>query len=258
MSEACYRVPPLISSSLFDEDLTTDWLEPPLDELLDVTGDPSAPRPTPARFLARLDPPVVVPLQDQMELYTGMQMTDLGTLETLLFPNLPASNDAYRRIHLPDSTSPLHHYHLHPHLKPVYVRSVSEIPFSHPRDILPILRTLRQYVLVKTLLESCFSPLHPSPPPLPTPDPFVDDVNSFLDSPSPNMEEVPIDIILEPGQQFGIRILFPEREHTGVANMQVQVGRNAEVSVKQNERAGGAIRACEDLGLVVEWARRQS
>ncbi|KAI5851835.1 mediator of RNA polymerase II transcription subunit 1-domain-containing protein [Tricharina praecox] len=246
------------SNNLFDEELTTDWLEPPLEELLDVTGDSSASRPSSARFLARLDPPVVVPLQDQMELYTGMQMTGLGTLETLLFPGLPPSNDTYRHIHVPDSTAPLHHYHLHPYLKPVYVRYVSEIPFSHPRDILPILRTLRQYVLVKTLLESCFSPLHPSPPPPSPPHSSIDDLNFFLDSTSPSTGEVPVDITLEPGQQFGIRVVFPERANTGVVNMQVQVGRNAEVSVKQNERAEKAIKACEDLGLVVEWIRRQS
>ena len=194
-----------------------------------------------------------------MELYTGMQMTGLGTLEALLFPKLPPTNDTYRHIHVPtDSTAPLHHYHLHPYLKPVYVCSINEIPFSHPRDILPILRTLRQYVLVKTLLESCFSPLHPSPPPPPPLNPSIDDLNSFLDSPSPSTEEVPVDITLEPSQQFGIHVVFPERDNTGVVNLQVQVGRNAEVSVKQNERAERAIKACEDLGLVVEWIRRQS
>lgn len=304
------------------EEFVTDWLEPPLEELMDMSGEIPQSRPPSARFLACLDPPICLPLQDEMEIRPGLMLTDdISTLEKLLCPSLPPSGYIYRRLFIPDnntdsvpsSSNIVHKYHFHSHLKPVYARNFSEIPFSHPKDLFNIFRTLRQFALMTTLLESCFS----SPASFTVPHPsttsdntkndqeydlgefFDDDDNSYTGSslltPPPtstftgteNQEIIPVDILLEPEQAFGIRIVFSTKS-LGTVNLQIQVGRNAELKVmflasgcdgdggetdpgcageskgKENPMVNidavaieKALKSCEDLGVVLEWIRRR-
>ena len=266
------------------EEFIIDWLEPPLAELMDVPGDPTQFRPPSARFLARLDPPVIVPLQDEMEIHPGVMVTpDVDTLERLLFPHISKDDCIYRSIHIPqppDMEEPArcisHRYKLHSYLKPIYGRRVSAIPFSHPKDLLPIFRTLRQYTLLTTLLESCFTSPGCSKTPKVFDDPSAegtkdvpDNLESFLNddhSRAPLLNNyVPIDITLEPEHNFGLRLVFPGGPASGVTNLQLQVGRNAELMVHNSgEKQNGAamrpieaLKTSEDLGLVVEWIRQQ-
>jgi hypothetical protein len=273
--------------NLFDdmEELTTDWLEPPVEELMDAADDPLQSRPPFARFVARLDPPVVLPLQDQLEVHPGLMASSVGTLESILFSGLSKSNVTFRQVYIPHGTSSnaeedsVHRYELHSHLKPVYARQLSEIPFSHPRDLLSIFRTLRQYVVVRSLLEGCFGELNSQETPVKKADNSSlntdthDDLNSFLhnggDTSDASMRNVlPVDVTLEPEYCFGLRVVFPSKSHS-ITNLQIQVGKNAELKLflsSTEEGRGGnidaktiekALRASEDIGLVVEWLRQQ-
>lgn len=276
------------------EELTTDWLEPPLEELMDVAGDPSQSRPPSARFVARLDPPVVLPWHEEHAIHPSLMLGPDGTLENLILPNLSENESVYRRVYVPHSTSTfgigeneegiLHRYQLqNSHLKPVAARRVSEIPFSHPRDLLKIFQTLRQYALLTTILESCFvSPgslkLPSQPAERDNKVDVLDNLNSFLqdDGAADDDESVfggalPVDITLEPEHSFGLRIVFPVKSF-GIANLQLQVGRNAELKLRTSSTEGArngssvgvdanvikkALRASEDIGLALEWIRQQ-
>ena len=269
------------------EELVTDWLEPPLEELMD---DPSQARAPSARFVARLDPPVVLPWQDEHAINPGLMLADrpLEALEALVLPGLshePENNTAYRRIYVPggEEEGVVHWYRLqNTHLKPTLARQVSEIPFSHPRELLKMFHTLRQYALLATLLESCFSDPGPVPPPAAAAAAKDEkDVSAFLSDDDSDGDGVatggvlPVDVSLEHEHGFGLRLVYPDAGAGGggggggggVVNLQLQVGKNADVKVLLASGGGAsgvpvesmekALRACEHVGLVLEWIRRQ-
>lgn len=261
---------------------------------MDNPDDLSQPRPPAAHFLARLDPPVALPFNEEAEIYRALMLPpppspDLTTLEMLLFPTLaPTSFTADRQVSLPpaegtagdiddNDDEPLQHrYRLNAALKPVFARHVSELPFSHPKDLLGYFGILRQYALVATLLESCFATstsTSSSSPPVATDTvgpPELDDddgLDAFMsdDQPAAATGPLPIDVSVLPEVGFGIGVVFPRKD--ALVNVVAQVGRNAELRAEctVDGGAGGKPRAklveralgiCEDVGLVVELMRR--
>ncbi|KAI5812348.1 mediator of RNA polymerase II transcription subunit 1-domain-containing protein [Pyronema omphalodes] len=250
------------------EELTTDWLEPPLEELMEITGDPTQSKPPSARFVARLDPPLVLPWPEEQALNPSIIPTDIDSFERLLFPSLSPKESTYREVYSSseDVEPTVHNYHLETlALKTVSSRRVTDIPFSHPRDLLRFFHTLRQYALLSTLLESCFSPKHVSKtPPSDGQKPVVMDELDLLlqgfDSSNTPAVGLPVTISLEPEQGFGLRVVYPDQG--GMGNWQVVVGRNGDLKVATGgnsateDRIRKALGAAEDLGLVVEWVRR--
>lgn len=269
------------TDSLFGdpEDTVTDWLDPPLEELPDHLDS----RPPSSRFIARLDPPVAVPFQDELQLFTTLLLTPpagilADTLEALLFPGASPHLGRERRVWVPspdallgeDDDSVRHRYRLHASLKPVYARHIHEVPFSHPKELPGIFAVLRQFVVVATLLRSCFG----------CPDVGVVggekeveeeeedmDLDSFMadDGIAAAAERgvVPVDVTIaeQPGV-FSVGAIFPL--HAGVASFCVEVGRNADVRVVGEGGEGAdargverAIAVAEDLGVAVEWVRRR-
>lgn len=287
--------PPLLTAvredGLFEdiEEFMTDWLEPPLDELMDMAGDPSQPRPPSARFVARLDPPVVLPWQEEHAINPGLMLEPdrpSEALEALVLPGLShqPENTVYRRIYVPGGggggrrgeeeeegeEGVMHRYQLqNTHLKPVLARQVSEIPFSHPRELLRMFHTLRQYALLTTLLESCFSDPDPVPPPAASA--TAKDINAFLSDDDDDAGVLAVDVSLEPEHGFGLRLVYPDAATggggEGVMNLQLQIGKNADIKALLAGGGGAsgvpaesverALRACEHVGLVLEWIRRQ-
>ena len=192
-----------------DDEYVIDWLdpEPSVENLMEV--DSSRPN---ARFIARLDPPIVVPLLDEVTIFSNLGLYSppgqIGatTLDGILFPRAQVPDmpplTVERKIHLPSERDPqlqgapsvTHQYTLHV-LKPIYAREVWEIPFGHPRQLGPILQIFRQYVLLSTLLRSCFSPSSSSTPCTNNNNtiissasilqPNLDDLDSFLSNPAP-------------------------------------------------------------------------
>ncbi|KAI5811697.1 mediator of RNA polymerase II transcription subunit 1-domain-containing protein [Peziza echinospora] len=290
--------------SMFGDEYVIDWLdpEPTVENLMEVDSHRGA-----ARFIARLDPPIIVPLLDEVTIFTNLGLYSppgqIGptTLDGLLFPGHAqlgqelAPLTAVRRVYLPDhlgggkkgkgkgrekkdgggdgdeededdGPSVNHRYTLHT-LKPIYAREVWEVPFAHPKQLGPILQIFRQYVLVTTLLKSCFkthnrpprggsheqpaSQLqlqpHTAPPPPPPPSsspplppaPGLDDLDAFLAStptPPPTSSStttpIPIDVSLSADPPTLV-LIFPSHRTPGrLVNLEVEVTANAAVAAR--------------------------
>ena len=293
-----------------DDEYVIDWLdpEPSVENLMEV--DSSRPNP---RFIARLDPPIVVPLLDEVTIFSNLGLYSppgqIGatTLDGILFPRAQVPDmpplTVERKVHLPTKIDPqlqedpsvIHKYTLHM-LKPIYAREVWEIPFGHPRQLGPILQIFRQYVLLSTLLRSCFSPSSSSTPctnnsntfisSTSTPQPNLDDLDSFLSNLTlgPSTPSIPIDISLSADPPSPVlRVIFPSHlVPQRLISLEIEVSRSAAVAARytimdtpeQIARQGGlvmgmgkggwvgeevvtrAVELTEDIGVVVEWLRK--
>ncbi|CAJ2502545.1 Uu.00g099390.m01.CDS01 [Anthostomella pinea] len=179
-------------SKLTDEEMISttgpvlDWLEPsntllPPSPVVKAEGglEPnaglSAPKPPDIIFMATFDPPVIVPHGVAQEIYkisaTNPPFQSV-TFDALLFP-IPqgCSYDATEPRVMPYTQSvplflpghrkePLLKAHINTLIvdKPVYGQTLSQIPFSHPKDLVAILPILRQYAFVSLLLANSFKP----------------------------------------------------------------------------------------------------
>ncbi|OAQ74844.1 mediator complex, subunit Med1 [Purpureocillium lilacinum] len=138
-------------------------------------------------FTVTFDPPVVLPQNDWARLWIcanldapHMEMTSrltIPTFDSLLFP-LPGGvkfdpsevRTLSRRrevsVYSRDGTASTRvHKNMLYIYKPIYAQSVSEMPFSHPRQLIDMMPLLRQYAFVSTLLYSTFGPKTEPPPP---------------------------------------------------------------------------------------------
>ena len=124
------------------------------------------------RFVARLEPSIILPLKVVLEIYNLVGLTlpneamDTTTLIPLLFPNhptdpkvKPGSKDPCLMFIRPvtsysKSGSETHCYGLRL-LNPLdlWARPLTEIPFSHPRQLVEILPYLRQWAFFTSLLQ---------------------------------------------------------------------------------------------------------
>lgn len=273
------------TDSLFGdpEETITDWLEPPLEELPDASDS----RPPSSRFVARLDPPIAVPFQDELQLFNTLLLAPpagivADTLEALLFPGSTRTTTTGhpRRIWVPPSHGAMlgeeddsvrHTYRLHSTLKPVFARHIYEVPFSHPKELAGIFAVLRQFVVVATLQRSCFGAPAPAFPGAGEgeEEEEEEDLDSFMadgggsDGGLEAGAVLPVDVTLaeQPGV-FAVGAIFPLR--AGVASFCVEVGRNADMRVVEEGGEGMDVRGVErtvavgeDLGLAVEWVRRR-
>lgn len=290
-----------------DDEYVIDWLdpEPSVENLMEV--DSSRPNP---RFIARLDPPIVVPLLDEVTIFSNLGLYSppgqIGatTLDGILFPRAQVPDmpplTVERKVYIPTEIVPqlqedpsvIHKYTLHM-LKPIYAREVWEIPFGHPRQLGPIFQIFRQYVLLSTLLRRCFSPSRSSPPctsdtstTTTISQPNLDDLDSFLShpTPGPTTPSVPIDISLSADPPSPVlRVIFPSHlVPQRLISLEIEVSKSAVVAARysivdtpeQIARQGGlvvgmgkgglvgeevvtrAVELTEDIGVVVEWLRR--
>ena len=125
------------------------------------------------RFVARFEPPIVVPLQIAIDIHQSVgsplsqESLQLTTYESLLFADItpPADPQEQRTVvrtirsfdDSGSSTEHKHKYTLFP-TQPDYGRVMDALPFSHPRQIIQILPVLRQWALVGSLLRRAFVP----------------------------------------------------------------------------------------------------
>ncbi|KAI4130484.1 MAG: hypothetical protein LQ338_001715 [Usnochroma carphineum] len=177
-----------------DNDSPYTWQDPPLTFIssepsasdamnLDTDGDPLLPQPKApdVRFVARLNPPVLVPLQTALNIYESVgaplpqESIHSTTFDSLLFnrnsdrtPFPPSSSTeravvVERELYTPrengsgERKRKKHQYTLFtdpPHQ--VYARYIEDIPFSHPRQLVALLPTLRQWAYVGSMLRRCF------------------------------------------------------------------------------------------------------
>ncbi|MCJ1391243.1 hypothetical protein MMC18_004106 [Xylographa bjoerkii] len=150
-----------------------DWLDPPSTYLPSPSLTLAAPTPPSVRFRALLAPPLTLPLQKAMELYNivGAPLTQdaihMTTYTQLLFPaHAPAPSEPLlqntalrfeRVLRVPGARGQLaacrHRYVLLTGGQD-WARTVSEIPFSHPRQLVMVLPLLRQWAFVGGLLRA--------------------------------------------------------------------------------------------------------
>ncbi|KAL1901864.1 hypothetical protein Sste5346_001568 [Sporothrix stenoceras] len=126
------------------------------------------------RFNAVFDPPMVLPLtlwhqiNELVGLVPEAEAQAPATFDALLFPVAPGTHhdpSEPRTIRLDKEVSFSHkggkaaakkHQHNMFIYKPVYGRLLSELPFSHPSQLVRMLPTLRQYAFLATVLRNAF------------------------------------------------------------------------------------------------------
>lgn len=170
--------------SILIGDSAFDWLDPPPTltpsnpngDAMEVDAGlaPNGKAPD-VRFVARLEPPLVVPLQTAVDIYGSVGVTipqdsiRPTTFEELLLPGLGLGSStghtedgqrvmeksvtAYDNEGVP--TERTHRYTLYTQ-KTEYGRVIKDIPFSHPRQLVAILPVLRQWALVGSILQRSF------------------------------------------------------------------------------------------------------
>lgn len=156
-----------------------DWLEPenavipPPEEIKDASVDMTL-KYAEVIFKALLEPTIILPQPAWLQMYelVGAQPPPLytyPTFDSLYFP-IPASTE----VHDPSAPRTIEHRRevqciskegerstkTHKNTlyiyKPVYGQTLSELPFSHPKQLISLLPNLRQYALLSTLLRRSF------------------------------------------------------------------------------------------------------
>ena len=177
---------------LFGQQTEVDWQDPPPSYLHSPHED-TAPQPDPmnldlgmgklpnVRFVARLDPPLPMPVQVWNNILHAVNVEpDLHSLTHLSYDGLLLRAERLDGMaEAQDVTAQLERQ-LHstrnifiplndgkgeterPHFNTLYAKAefgkvLEEIPFSHPREIINILGTLRQYAFLNSLLKRSFT-----------------------------------------------------------------------------------------------------
>ena len=280
VSQAVEKPAPAETNDIPGNDSTIDWQDPPPTrqppddqaERATAIADSSLlqqPKQPDIRFLARFEPPVVVPLQTALHIHNSVgsaipQETILSTTyENLLFADIDIQTPptqprtVEKTVMSYDSTgntptAHVHKYSLFPQQED-WARAITHLPFSHPRQIIAILPILRQWALTGSILRRAFSPDEdpPSlsaassfkdelPPEEPTPtfQTLEDELAAFMSSPLPNAPKPPSDKQRDiqirfkstPAAMPLFEISFPNPRHGGkLAGLNFMVGPNGVV-----------------------------
>lgn len=278
-----------------------DWLEPentfiatdqskggPGADTLQSGPELLGPRLPEVTFLATFDPPIHISLSLWQQIAAsgcGLPVIEnLKSFDSLMFPPPPgtpydqgesriitctkkvdvASKQPGENIFLAKT----HRNKLFVY-KPIYGRTVTEVAFSHPQQIVNILPYLRQYAFLSTLLENGFrekprtAPLAPvdkrETPKTSMTTTSMDDYGEFMEGQNivaENPLEVDVTLTVQPIPR--LQILFPFRSIT--ANIVLDIRENGAVHIiSQNVldetnaiAPNGRPRRVEDLGGILE------
>ncbi|KAL2381065.1 hypothetical protein BDBG_02215 [Blastomyces gilchristii SLH14081] len=168
------------------EILLINWLDPPATLVTspnDVTLDSTALGTTTPnrRFVARLEPPIHIPIIAAAEVYRVLGLNMPPEPKTVTYdglvvplPNVvstgdgqdensssPSNGRVQERVvySFDDDNQPKQHRHIytfHP-FEHIVGRTIRDLPFSHPRQLADILPILRQYALLSSLLDRVFA-----------------------------------------------------------------------------------------------------
>ncbi|KUJ18171.1 uncharacterized protein LY89DRAFT_614735 [Mollisia scopiformis] len=284
-----------------------DWLEPettlipgpdppkegdaPRGDVIELVDETTGLRRPEVMFVAKFDPPLVVPGSVVAQLYHIVNMTFDTTQPTayfddLLFPRSPEerySNDG--RVIRCEVTVPVFDKdgkkttQIHKNNLLVegfeYGYELTELPFSHPRQLVEMLPYLRQYAFTSTLLEKSFGSSSKT---------FSTEVkkmvvpstrsafDSFMEGTLPQ-KEMTLDVNLKPGPQ--IRIVFPfakipgsnsayitfDIKHNGVVEVVeenvLDKDTMSESKMLTSADLGKMLEITEDFGILVEYVQRR-
>lgn len=245
-------------------------------------------------FMAAFDPPVTLPFSVWIEMrhVTGAPVGDpppyMPTFDSLIFPPGPDYNAAEPRVitatklvkaftkdmkQAPKTFENRLFIH-----KPVYGQALTELPFSHPSQLVAMLPILRQYAFLQILLDRAFSngedrPYASTKTKADKPAKVViakaDEFNSWMsevnkDAKAQESEQigadasdqgpVKIDITLNahPQPNPKLQIMFPYRGRP--AQITVDIERNGVVQVESCNIVDDEGRAVDETGSPVEGA----
>jgi len=172
------------NESFLTGDSALGWLDPPptltpsnpTGDAMEVDSSVASDgKPPDVRFIARLEPPLVVPLQTAVDIYGSVGVTipqdsiRPTTFEELLLPGLSLGASVghtedgqlvmEKQVTAYDNEGVAierkHKNTLYTQ-KSEYGRLIKDIPFSHPRQLIAILPVLRQWALVGSILQRSF------------------------------------------------------------------------------------------------------
>ncbi|KAF3193248.1 hypothetical protein TWF225_011077 [Orbilia oligospora] len=253
-----------------------DWIEPPLNNYEPATKPEVLTRLNNTRFIAKLDPPVVISLQDEVEILNAagasmMSQVMPGPLEGVLCPKIKGGKEPLvngRKVYAgKEGEGAEHSYNLNT-LRPAYGRMLEEIPFSHPRQLGVIFQILRKYACFSTIFHSAFPEDLSLPPPSstqqPPQQPEVMDIDEFLSDSAPVKLAVPVDISMNT-LPLGYSLIFPY-DYESISQIEISILNNAElqilavnggVAMAEVESVKRVVEVTEDIGILVEWMRRK-
>lgn len=227
-----------------------------------------------AMFVAKFDPPLVVPMNVAMDINNKTQaqldMYTTSTFDELMFPPGADSldNNGSRTIHS-ETTTPVftreggsmnlqtekkHHNTLLID-KISYGRTLTEFPFAHPKDFVEMLPWLRQYAFLSSLLSKTFGPEHQKPKTKTTTIRGSqlsknEEFALFMsNSPQPEVKKdvLKLDVTLQIDSDTSkLRVIFPFRDDT--ADVTFLVKGNAVLEVESENFLGGQRGAGRKLG----------
>jgi len=240
------------------------------------------------RFLARLDPPVVLPWQTATTL-----LTTFGAVMPQPFPTppllqqllIPASvlgsvgNETHKTVFVQRGpgveTEAEHVYRLHV-AKAEYGYKLDDLPFAHPRQLVENLPLLRQWGCFGALVQDVFASSATSTPSVVQSDSngsrFAFQSNLKTSKAAPDTESVSIDVTLASTPSPKLSLAFPALDGEKSIAVKLAVGLNGEISVngtiteatgktahdidsKKARKWAKGLEVCGTVGVWVEWIR---
>lgn len=231
-------------------------------------------------FHAVLDPPVVVPYSVWHHISESVGLVlepeTLVTFDVLSFPMEPGSQhdpselrtitcdrEVYYRPRGSGAAPAIRHRHTLFVYKPVYGRTVAELPFPHPSRLVDLLPTLRQYAFLATVLEKAFGTTMASIlPEAPAregqgrtavtstvEDEFAAFTRGEERQPGEGVAEEEdgttlVDVVLTAHPVPRLQVVFPFR--SGTADIMLEIGLNAQVRVVSQNIFGSESEAGDD------------
>ncbi|MCJ1225934.1 hypothetical protein MMC12_002583 [Toensbergia leucococca] len=259
---------------------TLEWQEPPL--TFQTPSDPQATgeemdtgaflqgKPLDVRFVAKFEPPIVVPLQVAEEIF-GVVGTNLpqGAIqpiyEALLFPDVfQSATKPSEQVDLGIKQFAVKRLLTYPQRRfiefslvsrqqqPAFV--INQIPFSHPQQLVSIFPVLRQWALAGSILRRTFTTM--------AEETVDEENNNDSDSDSEAFGSLEVNIMLGVWPVLRITIfILQEGNLTGTTLI---IGLNGEITseplielTNQNPKAARVLTIAENIATVVEWMTSQ-
>jgi hypothetical protein len=240
------------------------------------------------RFLAKLDPPVVLPWQTATAL-----LTTFGAVMPQAFPTppllqqllIPASvlgsvgNETHKTVFVQRGPEPEaeaeHVYRLHV-AKAEYGFRIDDLPFAHPRQLVENLPLLRQWGCFGALVQDVFASAATSSPPGVQGDSnrsrFAFQTNVKPHEAAKGTESLSVDVALAYTPSPKLSLAFPTLDGAKSIAVKLAVGLNGEISVNGTITDGAGDNAhdidgkkalkwakgleiCGTVGVWIEWIR---
>jgi hypothetical protein len=278
-----------------------DWLEPentmlpsnepPKGDAMEGLDQAPSQKYPEVMFVAKFDPPIIVPLGIAGQIFnsTGasMDLYQTSTFDGLMFPHGPEdkiepgeARAIKHQVQVPvysetgEKSEKLHNNTLFID-KIDYGRTLAELPFSHPSQLVNMLPRLRQYAFLSTLLQKSFNPSKAAPSPEPKSAPVKgtkkDDFAAFMASASlSSTSTFSVDVSLTT-QPPSLKLVFPFKSRT--ANVRFDINPNGAVEVSEQNLLvegeaqgeekltvgdlGRMLEIAEDLGIWAEYVKRR-